>query len=130
MGKCRRCPDSDEAHQNAIRSSGDTKSWPLYRGNLMQGSGMDQPELSCSAFDEHHPPSNDLINECVHCGFCLPTCPTYALWGREMDSPRGRIYLMKLGVEGKIRLDPTFVSHMDNCLGCMACMSACPSGVK
>jgi len=96
----------------------------------MQGSGMDQPEMSCSAFDEHHPPSNDLINECVHCGFCLPTCPTYALWGREMDSPRGRIYLMKLGVEGKIQLDPTFVSHMDNCLGCMACMSACPSGVK
>ena len=91
---------------------------------------MDQPEMSCSAFDEHHPPSNDLINECVHCGFCLPTCPTYALWGREMDSPRGRIYLMKLGVEGKIQLDPTFVSHMDNCLGCMACMSACPSGVK
>jgi glycolate oxidase iron-sulfur subunit len=82
------------------------------------------------AFDAHHPPSIDLVNECVHCGFCLATCPTYALWGEEMDSPRGRIYLMKLGLEGQVRLDPTFVNHMDNCLGCMACMTACPSGVK
>ncbi len=81
-------------------------------------------------FDAHHPPSNDLVNECVHCGFCLSTCPTYALWGEEMDSPRGRIYLMKLGLEGQLRIDPTFVNHMDNCLGCMACLTACPSGVK
>ncbi|HSZ64250.1 MAG TPA: glycolate oxidase subunit GlcF [Terriglobales bacterium] len=83
-----------------------------------------------SAFDAHHPPSTDLINECVHCGFCLATCPTYALWGEEMDSPRGRIYLMKLASEGQVSLDSTFVHHMDNCLGCMACMTACPSGVK
>ena len=82
------------------------------------------------AFDAHHPPSRELINECVHCGFCLATCPTYALWGNEMDSPRGRIYLMSLASEGQIPLDPTFVHHMDNCLGCMACVTACPSGVK
>jgi glycolate oxidase iron-sulfur subunit len=82
------------------------------------------------AFDALHPPSTDLVNECVHCGFCLATCPTYALWGEEMDSPRGRIYLMKLGLEGQVRLDPTFVNHMDNCLGCMACLTSCPSGVK
>ena len=82
------------------------------------------------AFDGHHAPSTDLINACVHCGFCLATCPTYALWGEEMDSPRGRIYLMKLGLDGEVRLDPTFVNHMDNCLGCMACMTACPSGVQ
>jgi glycolate dehydrogenase iron-sulfur subunit len=82
------------------------------------------------AFDAHHPPSTDLVKDCVHCGFCLPTCPTYALWGEEMDSPRGRIYLMKLALEGQVPLDSTFVTHMDNCLGCMACMSACPSGVK
>ena len=88
------------------------------------------PEARSGAFDAHHPPSTDLLNECVHCGFCLATCPTYALWGEEMDSPRGRIYLMKLGLEGQVRLDPTFVHHMDNCLGCMACMTACPSGVK
>src|ERR1035438_2258570 len=85
---------------------------------------------SSGAFDAHHPPASGLINECVHCGFCLATCPTYALWGQEMDSPRGRIYLMKLGLEGQIGLDPTFVNHMDNCLGCMACVTACPSGVK
>ncbi|MGH3622283.1 MAG: (Fe-S)-binding protein [Sciscionella sp.] len=66
----------------------------------------------------------------MHCGFCLASCPTFALWGNEMDSPRGRIYLMKLASEGKIQLDQTFVHHMDNCLGCMACMTACPSGVK
>src|SRR5450755_466369 len=88
------------------------------------------PDVRSGAFDTHHPPSNDLLNECVHCGFCLATCPTYALWGEEMDSPRGRIYLMKLGLEGQIQLDSTFVQHMDNCLGCMACMTACPSGVK
>ncbi len=86
--------------------------------------------IPSSAFDAHHSPSPDLIDKCVHCGFCLPTCPTYALWGEEMDSPRGRIYLMKLGLEGQVRLDPTFVNHMDNCLGCMACMTACPSGVQ
>jgi len=82
------------------------------------------------AFDAHHPPSRELLNECVHCGFCLATCPTYALWGNEMDSPRGRIYLMSLASEGQIPLDSTFVRHMDNCLGCMACVTACPSGVK
>jgi glycolate oxidase iron-sulfur subunit len=88
------------------------------------------PESRGGAFDRHHPPSTELINECVHCGFCLATCPTYALWGEEMDSPRGRIYLMKLGLEGQVQLDRTLVHHMDNCLGCMACMTACPSGVK
>ena len=82
-------------------------------------------------FDPHHPPADELINECVHCGFCLPTCPTYLLWHEEMDSPRGRIYLMKMGLEGEVdRMDDTYVRHFDQCLGCMACVSACPSGVK
>jgi glycolate oxidase iron-sulfur subunit len=66
----------------------------------------------------------------VHCGFCLPTCPTYALWGEEMDSPRGRIYLMKIGKEGSVPLDDTYTQHFDACLGCMACVTACPSGVQ
>jgi len=81
-------------------------------------------------FDAHHPPSPELIADCVHCGFCLPTCPTYLLWGEEMDSPRGRIYLMKLGNQGDAELNSTFVEHMDRCLGCMACLTACPSGVQ
>jgi glycolate oxidase iron-sulfur subunit len=96
----------------------------------MAESARSHAEARCGNFDTQHTPSAKLIDECVHCGFCLPTCPTYALWGEEMDSPRGRIYLMKLALEGQIRLDSTFVRHMDNCLGCMACMTACPSGVK
>ncbi len=82
-----------------------------------------------TAFDGHHPPSREIIDKCVHCGFCLPVCPTYVLWGEEMDSPRGRIYLMKLASEGATEMNPKWVSHFDTCLGCMACMSACPSGV-
>ncbi|ADD44638.1 glycolate oxidase subunit GlcF [Stackebrandtia nassauensis] len=70
-----------------------------------------------------------LADTCVHCGFCLSTCPTYELWGQEMDSPRGRIQLMKLGLEGAELTDST-VNHMDRCLGCMACVTACPSGVR
>ena len=81
------------------------------------------------AFDEQHPPDAALIGDCVHCGFCLPTCPTYVLWGEEMDSPRGRIYLMKEGLEGEPMSD-SMVSHWDACLGCMACVTACPSGVQ
>jgi glycolate oxidase iron-sulfur subunit len=80
-------------------------------------------------FDADNPPSAERIADCVHCGFCLPTCPTYLLWGEEMDSPRGRIYLMKVGREGTVELDDTFVRHIDQCLGCMACVTACPSGV-
>jgi glycolate oxidase iron-sulfur subunit len=72
----------------------------------------------------------DLLNECVHCGFCLPTCPTWTLWGEEMDTPRGRIYLMEALVDGKVELKPELTQHFDRCLGCMACVTACPSGVK
>jgi glycolate oxidase iron-sulfur subunit len=82
-----------------------------------------------SAFDAHHPPSNEIIEKCVHCGFCLPVCPTYVLWGQEMDSPRGRIYLMKMAGDGVTEMNPKWVSHIDSCLGCMACTTACPSGV-
>jgi glycolate oxidase iron-sulfur subunit len=88
-----------------------------------------QPKLANSAFDANHPPSNQIIDTCVHCGFCLPVCPTYVLWGQEMDSPRGRIYLMKMASEGAATLNPQWISHMDSCLGCVACTTVCPSGV-
>ncbi len=81
------------------------------------------------AFDAFHPPDRDLVADCVHCGFCLPTCPTYVLWGEEMDSPRGRISLMQQGLEGE-PLSNSMVGHFDACLGCMACVTACPSGVQ
>ena len=82
------------------------------------------------AFDSHQPPSADLLADCVHCGFCLPSCPTYALWQRETDSPRGRIHLMKVALEGKANITEDFARHFDTCLGCMACVTACPSGVQ
>ena len=84
---------------------------------------------SARAFDAHHPPSADIIDKCVHCGFCLAACPTYVLWNEEMDSPRGRIYLMKIATEGAAQMTAQWVQHFDTCLGCMACMPACPSGV-
>ena len=68
------------------------------------------------------------VSTCVHCGFCLPACPTYRELGEEMDSPRGRIFLMKSALEGALTLDEV-QPHVDRCLGCLACVTACPSGV-
>ncbi|MFC6644330.1 (Fe-S)-binding protein [Granulicella cerasi] len=83
-----------------------------------------------SAFDAIHPPEKSVMDTCVHCGFCLPACPTYTLWQDEMDSPRGRIWMMRKAAQGEAPLDETFQQHMDHCLGCMSCMTACPSGVE
>jgi glycolate oxidase iron-sulfur subunit len=83
-----------------------------------------------TAWDELHPPPLDLIRDCVHCGFCLPTCPSYAVFEEEMDSPRGRILLMRIGHEEGEEISPEMVTHFDRCLGCMACVTACPSGVQ
>jgi glycolate oxidase iron-sulfur subunit len=74
--------------------------------------------------------ARDPIDDCVHCGFCLPHCPTYRSWGQEMDSPRGRIHLMRGLRDGGLPLTPAVAGHFDRCLGCMACVTACPSGVR
>jgi glycolate oxidase iron-sulfur subunit len=84
--------------------------------------------IAIPAWDAERPPEPSLIDDCVHCGFCLPTCPTYSLWGEEADSPRGRIVLMDEGHHSA--LSAPMVGHFDNCLGCMACVTACPSGVQ
>ncbi|RUR86752.1 (Fe-S)-binding protein [Chlorogloeopsis fritschii PCC 9212] len=81
-------------------------------------------------FDANHPPDPKLIDSCVHCGFCLSTCPSYRVIGKEMDSPRGRIYLMDAINEGEIALNTASVEHFDSCLGCLACVTTCPSGVQ
>jgi glycolate oxidase iron-sulfur subunit len=82
------------------------------------------------AFDEHRTPEGSIVEDCVHCGFCLDTCPTYALWANEADSPRGRIVLIAEGLDGAAELSDEMVTHFDRCLGCMACVTACPSGVR
>jgi glycolate oxidase iron-sulfur subunit len=83
-----------------------------------------------AAFDSLRAPEQWVIDDCVHCGFCLDSCPTYVLWAQEADSPRGRIVLADEGLNGAEGLSPELVSHFDTCLGCMACVTACPSGVR
>ena len=73
--------------------------------------------------------SNEILRNCVHCGFCTATCPTYQVLGDELDSPRGRIYLIKDMLENARTPDAKVVKHIDRCLSCLACMTTCPSGV-
>jgi len=82
------------------------------------------------AFDTFRPPQTEVLEDCVHCGFCLDTCPTYVLWGNEADSPRGRIVLIGEGLRSDEPMSDEMVTHFDRCLGCMACVTACPSGVR
>jgi glycolate oxidase iron-sulfur subunit len=74
--------------------------------------------------------TDDPAKDCIHCGFCLESCPTYLLWDEEMDSPRGRIELISATQDGIATLNATVVQHIDRCLGCLACVTACPSGVR
>jgi len=80
-------------------------------------------------FDPQNPPPQAGLDTCVHCGFCLATCPSYRVLGTEMDSPRGRIYLMDAIVKDRAPLQASTTAHFDSCLGCFACVTACPSGV-
>ncbi len=104
---------ADAGGQGPVRPRRADGPWPVPRGDLMS----EQRDL------------RELGKDCVHCGFCLPACPTYQLWGEEMDSPRGRIHLISQVLEGA-PLTAAATSHFDRCLGCMACMTACPSGVQ
>jgi glycolate oxidase iron-sulfur subunit len=92
-----------------------------------------QHTISISAWKEKLGPQLEemaqAVESCVHCGFCLPVCPTYQVLGEEMDSPRGRILLMKSVLEGELTFQDAS-PYIDRCLGCLACVTACPSGVK
>ncbi len=103
---------------------------PAKNSNFLQQN----PHLKSLAnnlnFDSKNPPSPELIDACVHCGFCLSTCPSYRVIGKEMDSPRGRIYTMNAINNGVVSLNQTSSQHFDTCLGCLACVTTCPSGVK
>ncbi|TIT90685.1 MAG: glycolate oxidase subunit GlcF, partial [Mesorhizobium sp.] len=80
--------------------------------------------------DPHVAESETILRKCVHCGFCTATCPTYVTLGNELDSPRGRIYLIKDMLENGRAADKEIVTHIDRCLSCLACMTTCPSGVN
>ncbi len=85
---------------------------------------------TASQFTTKDRPTWDLYSRCIHCGLCLNQCPTYRVLGREADSPRGRIYQVLLVDEGRLKLADEVVTHIDRCLGCLACQTACPSGVQ
>ena len=78
----------------------------------------------------HTAEANQILRNCVHCGFCTATCPTYVLLGDELDSPRGRIYLIKNMLEKNEPATTETVKHIDRCLSCLSCMTTCPSGVN
>src|SRR5574337_1182236 len=119
MGKPRIFLTSSQEEQEYFVSRGnrDTRSelaWvEIGRGSLLLGMVIQPTEQSVlRAFDQLDPPDPELFLDCIHCGFCLPTCPTYLVLGNEMDSPRGRLYLIRTASEGKTDASDSFVKHM------------------
>lgn len=104
----------------------ETPIQPTVPFNFLEIDPLSQQEIK--GFDPKNPPKQELIDTCVHCGFCLSTCPSYRIIGKETDSPRGRIYLMNAINQGMASLDEITSQHFDTCLGCLACVSTCPSG--
>src|SRR5712692_4190881 len=95
----------------------------------MAGAVVSEEAPTAGASLALHGLSVDGVNRCVHCGLCLAYCPTFSILGTEMDSPRGRIVLIKSLAEGRIALTESTVKHLDLCLGCRACETVCPAGV-
>src|SRR6202162_6357781 len=119
----RRRVQTDAAAQTPLRS-GERVQSRMLRGRAVM------PELcTAPATPARNVVDYELLFDCVHCGLCLEACPTYIVTRAEMDSPRGRIYLMKALAEGNLQLDDDAVRHLDLCLGCRGCETACPSGV-
>ncbi len=107
----------------------ESQTIPAKQSNFLgQNPHLNPAEIP--GFDSINPPDPNFISTCVHCGFCLSTCPSYRVLGTEMDSPRGRIYLMDAISKNEASLGETAAQHFDSCLGCLACVTTCPSGVK
>jgi len=119
-----------QAKEILLNTPASSKPASLSNLSLLKEVAGASTGVPLSGFDPQHPPEPKLIDTCVHCGFCLSTCPSYRVIGKEMDSPRGRIYLMDAINEGEIPLNSATVEHFDSCLGCLACVTACPSGVQ
>jgi glycolate oxidase iron-sulfur subunit len=96
---------------------------------LSRETGMQTTFTPAQLADPATRSSEKILRTCVHCGFCTATCPTYVLLGDELDSPRGRIYLMKQMLESGKPPTAEVVKHIDRCLSCLSCMTTCPSGV-
>ena len=120
-GRARR---RQQARQGELRSQGRAQSRPHVGGGVMQ-TNFSLAQLA----DPDIAVANEILRACVHCGFCQATCPTYVLLGDELDSPRGRIYLIKEMLEHDRAATEEVVTHIDRCLSCLACMTTCPSGV-
>src|SRR6185437_10023577 len=104
VGSTSRCSSPDARDQAQVRPRAQPQPRSVCRGDIRPMEAT-RTRSHNSNFDAIHPPEKKHIDECVHCGFCLPACPTYLLWGDEMDSPRGRIYLIKGAAEGQVPVE-------------------------